>query len=314
MIISRRKYEEPTLIPVACPRPLNALTIDVEDYFHAANLEHCLPRSSWDQLESRVAIGTLRLLDLLAEANVRATFFILGWVARRQRRLVRAIQATGHEIGSHGYAHHLIYQQSPARFRADVCQARNLIEDITGEPVTAYRAPNFSITSKSLWALDVLIEEGFTLDSSIYPIRHDRYGMPGARLEPHPITRPAGTIWEFPPPVWKVRGCALPVGGGGYFRLFPYALTRRGLRAINAAGRPFAVYLHPWELDPEQPRYSPGWLGAFRHYVNLGRTETRLVQLLRDFRLGTLSEALADSPGFRTARKAVPASLPACVA
>jgi polysaccharide deacetylase family protein (PEP-CTERM system associated) len=297
MAVVLRMYDEPALRPDADARPLNALTIDVEDYFHAANLEPCLPRTCWDQLESRVAVGTRRLLDILAEANVQATFFVLGWVARRQRRLVREIQAAGHEIASHGYDHRLIYHQTPAQFRADVCQARNILEDITGQPVTAYRAPNFSIVAESLWALDILIEEGFTLDSSIYPVRHDRYGLPGTPLEPHRIERASGGIWEFPPPVWKVLGCAVPVGGGGYFRLYPYALTRRGLRAINAAGRPFAVYLHPWELDPDQPRFSPGWLRAFRHYVNLARTEKRLVQLVRDFSLGTISAALAHFAG-----------------
>jgi polysaccharide deacetylase family protein (PEP-CTERM system associated) len=274
-------------------RPLlNALTIDVEDYYHVSNLEGCAPRDRWEQLESRVGPSTLRLLDLLAEAGVRATFFVLGWVAQRQRWLVRRIRAAGHEVGSHGYAHQLIYRQTPPQFRADVCRARNLLEDILGEPVRAYRAPSFSVVPDTLWALDVLIEEGFTLDSSIYPVHHDRYGIPGTPLGPHRIQRPGGSIWEFPPPVWQVLRYPLPVGGGGYFRLYPYALTRRGLRAINAAGRPFAFYLHPWEIDVNQPRFQPGWLRAFRHYVGLGRTEKRLRCLLRDFCLGSLSEAL----------------------
>ncbi|MGH7226892.1 MAG: DUF3473 domain-containing protein, partial [Gemmataceae bacterium] len=163
-----------------------------------------------------------------------------------------------------------------------------------GEKVTAYRAPSFSIVKRSLWALDILLEEGFLFDSSIYPTHHDRYGIAGTPLHPHRLKRAGGTLWEFPPPVWRIMKYPLPVGGGGYFRLYPYGLTSRGLRAINAAGRPFAVYLHPWEFDPEQPRLRPGMIRAFRHYVGLRRTETRLMQLLKDFRFGTLSESLGE--------------------
>jgi polysaccharide deacetylase family protein (PEP-CTERM system associated) len=274
---------------------LNALTVDVEDYYHVSTFDRCVDRARWPGLESRVGASTRRLLDRLGDAGVRATFFVLGWVARRQPGLVRGIQAAGHEIGCHGYGHRLIYEQTPDEFRADLRRARDVLQDITGAPVRAYRAPSFSITGRSLWALDVLIEEGFAHDSSIYPTYHDRYGIPGAPLHPHRIRRRGGAIWEFPPPVWRCLGYPLPVGGGGYFRLYPYALTRRGLRAINAAGRPFAVYLHPWELDPGQPRLAPGWVRAFRHYVNLHRTEGRLVRLLRDFSFGTLSESLTSS-------------------
>jgi polysaccharide deacetylase family protein (PEP-CTERM system associated) len=168
------------------------------------------------------------------------------------------------------------------------------LEDILGEPVTAYRAPSFSIVERSLWALDVLVEEGFLFDSSIYPTHHDRYGIAATPPQPHRIERDGGSLWEFPPPVWRLMNYPLPVGGGGYFRLYPYGLTRRGLRAINAAGRPFAVYLHPWEFDPEQPRLRPGMMRAFRHYVGMRRTEARLVQLLKDFRFGTMSQALGE--------------------
>jgi polysaccharide deacetylase family protein (PEP-CTERM system associated) len=271
----------------------NALTIDVEDYYHVTGFEHMVDRSRWDEFEPRVLGSTSRLLDILAEAGVRATFFVLGWVAERQPSLLRRIQHAGHEIGCHSYAHRLIYTQTPQEFRDDLRCARAAIEDVTGEGVFAYRAPSFSITAASAWALDVLIEEGFTIDSSIYPTHHDRYGIPGTRLEPHPIRRAVGDIWEFPPPVCRVGSYPLPVGGGGYFRLYPYAVTRHCLRKINAEGRPFAVYLHPWELDPQQPRMSPGLLRGFRHYVNLRRTEERLVRLLRDFAFGTLSESLA---------------------
>jgi polysaccharide deacetylase family protein (PEP-CTERM system associated) len=281
-------------------RTLNALTIDVEDYYHVSGFERCIPRSEWGCFEPRVAITTNRILEILAEVGVRATFFVLGWVAERQRKLVRAIRAAGHEVGCHSHEHRLIYEQTPAEFRADLRRSRDVLQEILGEPVTAYRAPSFSVTARSEWALDVLVEEGFTLDSSIYPTHHDRYGLPGTPLEPHAIQRPAGVLWEFPPPVWSILGYPLPVGGGGYFRLYPYTVTRRGLRAINKAGRPFAVYLHPWEFDPDQPRLSPGWLRAFRHYVNLRRTEPRLRRLLTDFAFATMNESLARWRGAAT--------------
>jgi polysaccharide deacetylase family protein (PEP-CTERM system associated) len=278
----------------ANPGPvLNALTIDVEDYYHVSAFEKCVKRADWGQYESRVVASTRRILDLLDECGVRATFFVLGWVADQHPELVRAIHAAGHEVGCHGYWHRLIYEQTPDAFREDLCRARDALQDITGERVSAYRAPSFSVTKGSLWALDVLIEEGFTIDSSIYPTRHDRYGLAGAPREPHRVVRPAGELWEFPMPVCRVLGYPLPVGGGGYFRLYPYALTRRGLRAINARGLPFATYLHPWELDPEQPRLAVGRLKAFRHYVNLRRTEGRLVRLLSNFKFGTMTAALA---------------------
>ncbi len=270
----------------------NALTIDVEDYYHVSAFEGVVARADWDGMPSRVAGSTERLLEHLAAANVRATFFVLGWVAERQPSLVRAIRDAGHEVGCHSYAHRLIYEQTEAEFRADLRRGLRVLEDTLGEPITLYRAPSFSITRRSLWALDVLIEEGIRVDSSIYPTHHDRYGIPGTPLAPHRIERPAGSLWEFPPPVWRCLGYPLPVGGGGYFRLFPYRLTRRGLRQINDEGRPFAAYLHPWELDPDQPRLPAKALSRFRHYLNLRRTEDRLLQLLRDFPFGTLTEAL----------------------
>ena len=288
------RLEPDTTTDGARPVPwLNALTIDVEDYYHVSGFDQCVDRRDWDCYESRVGPSTDRLLDCLAAVNVRATFFILGWVAERQPSLVRAIRSAGHEIGCHSYGHRLVYELTPAEFRADLRRGLDALEDALGERVTAYRAPSFSITRQSLWALDVLVEEGITLDSSIYPTHHDRYGIPGTSLEPHRIDLAAGPLWEFPPPVWRLLGYPLPVGGGGYFRLYPYALTRLGLGRINAAGRPFAVYLHPWELDPEQPRLRPGAMRSFRHYVNLRHTEARLMRLLQEFPFGTLSEALA---------------------
>jgi polysaccharide deacetylase family protein (PEP-CTERM system associated) len=272
---------------------LNALTVDVEDYYHVAGFEGIVDRSRWGNFESRIEASTGKVLDVLERAGVRATFFVLGWVAEHYPGVVRTIHGAGHEVGCHSYWHRLIYSQTAADFRDDLRRGRDVLEDITGTPVTAYRAPTFSITRRSLWALDVLIEEDFTVDSSIFPTHHDRYGLAGAPLAPHRLACPAGTLVEFPMPVHAGLGYPLPVGGGGYFRLYPYALTRHLLRGINAAGRPFAAYLHPWELDPGQPRLRPGRLRAFRHYVNLHRTESRLRRLLDDFRLGTLSDALA---------------------
>jgi polysaccharide deacetylase family protein (PEP-CTERM system associated) len=250
-------------------------------------------RADWDRFESRIVASTDTILEILEAASVRATFFILGWVAERQPGLVRTISAAGHEIGCHSYWHRLVYEQTPQAFREDLRRVRGVLQDLVGRPVVAYRAPSFSITRRSLWALDILIEEGFRYDSSIYPTLHDRYGIAGAPLAPHRLVRPAGEIREFPMPVYRGLGYPLPVGGGGYFRLYPYAVTRTGLRAINAAGRPVAVYVHPWEFDPGQPRLAPGRLKAFRHYVNLHRTERRLARLLRDFAFGTLGEVFA---------------------
>jgi polysaccharide deacetylase family protein (PEP-CTERM system associated) len=289
----KNRHIAPPAEPPAPAETLNALTVDVEDYFHVSGFEKCVERSRWDDFPPRVAASTDRVLEVLAGAEVRATFFVLGWVAERQPALVRRIRSCGHELACHGHWHRLVYRQTPQQFRADLRRARTAVEDAGGCRVRAYRAPSFSITRDSLWALDVLVEEGFTLDSSIYPTRHDRYGIPGAPPGPHRVERAAGSLWEFPPPVWRCLGYPLPVGGGGYFRLYPYALTRHALRRVNAAGRPFAAYLHPWELDPGQPRLRPGRLMAFRHYVNLHRTQSRLSTLLRDFRLDTLSAALA---------------------
>jgi polysaccharide deacetylase family protein (PEP-CTERM system associated) len=277
----------------------NALTIDVEDYYHVSSFERWIPREAWDGLESRVERSTWKILHILDRAGVRASFFVLGWVAKNCPSLVRAIHRAGHEIACHSFWHRLVYEQTPQQFREDLRRGRGILESMTGQRVLAYRAPSFSITKRSLWALDVLIEEGFRIDSSIFPTYHPRYGLPGTPLSPHRIQRPTGSLWECPPPVCRVLGYPLPVGGGGYLRLFPYSWTRHWLRKVNAAGRPNVVYLHPWELDPEQPRFAFGRLRTFRHYVNLRRTEERLSSLLQDFRFGTLSEMLAILHGLR---------------
>ena len=293
-----------TLEPAQGIRLVNALTVDVEDYYHVSGFDRCVSRADWDSIAPRLAIGTERILDTLDRAGVRATFYVLGWVAERQPSMVRAIRASGHEIGCHSHGHRLIYEMTPEEFRADTRRSLDVLEDTIGEAVTLYRAPSFSITRKSEWALDILIEEGIRVDSSIYPVHHDRYGIPGTPLVPHRITRPSGSIWEYPPPVCPVWGWPVPVGGGGYLRLYPYSVTRGLLERINAEGRPFAAYLHPWELDPEQPRIRCGWKQRFRHYVGLQRTASRLAKLCRDFPLSTLSDSLAGfCPAARMSRR-----------
>jgi polysaccharide deacetylase family protein (PEP-CTERM system associated) len=285
----------------------NALTVDVEDYFQVAAFSGVLSRADWDSAESRVERNTHALLELFAEFDRKATFFVLGWVAERHPDLIRKIQAQGHEIASHGYSHELIYNQTPAEFRAETERARKLLQDITQGPVLGYRAASYSITRESLWALEILAEVGFEYDSSIFPIRHDRYGLPGAPTEPHRALLPSGrTLVEFPISTVRVGPLRLPVSGGGYFRLYPYAVSRMlAERKLRRSGRPFVFYLHPWEIDPDQPRIRAGALSRFRHYNNLDRCELRLRRLLADFEFSTMTESLAAL----TARD--PAALPA---
>jgi polysaccharide deacetylase family protein (PEP-CTERM system associated) len=272
----------------------SAMTVDVEDYFQVSAFERHIPRSTWDQYESRVVSNTHRVLRLLERHHVRATFFVLGWVARHYPRLVRDIQRAGHEIGSHGYWHRLIYEQTPEQFRADVRQSRLVIEDITGEPVTCYRAPSFSITRDCEWAFEILSDEGFLIDSSVFPVRHHRYGIPDAQRIIHTIHTSRGTIVEFPPSVLRLGRLSIPVAGGGYFRLYPFRLTLVALRRVHRAlAHPLMFYVHPWELDPDQPRLAAGSrLDRARHYVNLARTERRLDQLLRAFPFAPVSDVV----------------------
>jgi polysaccharide deacetylase family protein (PEP-CTERM system associated) len=273
-------------------RLLNALTIDVEDYYHVSGFEKIVSRDDWESYPSRIEASTDRILQILDDHGVHGTFFILGWIADRYPQLVRAIHTAGHEIGCHSYWHRLVYSQTREEFQEDLKRSCRSLEDVIGRAVICYRAPSFSITRRTPWAIEVLIDEGIRIDSSLYPTHHDRYGMPGIPLGPHRIELPNGGLWEMPPPVWRCLGYPLPIGGGGYFRLYPYSLTRLGLRRINASGRPFAVYLHPWEVDPEQPRFKAGFARSFRHYVGLAKTAARLHCLLNDFAFGTLSQAL----------------------
>ncbi len=249
--------------------------------------------ASGTQLESRVCRNTDRLLDLLAEHGVRGTFFVLGWVAERHPALVARIASAGHEIASHGYGHRLVYDQTPAAFREDVRRAKGLLEQASGVPVNGYRAPSYSIVPRSLWALDVLIEEGYAYDASIFPIRHDRYGIPVSARHPYVIDRPGGRLIEVPASTIEVGGMNLPIAGGGYFRLLPYGWTRWGIgRVNNTERRPAIFYLHPWEIDPDQPRLQAGLLGRVRHYRNLDQTESRLRRLLAEFAWGSLRSIL----------------------
>ena len=272
----------------------NALTIDVEDYYQVAAFADIVDYEDWDRHESRVVKNTSRVLQIFSDAGVQATFFVLGWVAKRHPEIVRDIAAQGHEVACHGYSHQLIYRQSRDQFRRETAESKALLEDQAQCPVRGYRAASYSIIKESLWALDILHECGFEYDSSIFPIRHDRYGIPDAEQQPHVHTTPNGaSIVEFPVTALDLHLAKLPLGGGGYFRLFPYWLTRAGLRWVNArTGSPFIFYLHPWEVDVDQPRLEGTWFSRFRHYNNLHRCEARLRSLLRDFEFQPVQNAL----------------------
>jgi polysaccharide deacetylase family protein (PEP-CTERM system associated) len=269
------------------------MSVDVEDYFQVSAFDRVVPRSSWNDMESRVCRNTERLLDIFDEHRVRATFFILGWVADRHPQLVRAVAIRGHEIASHGYGHRLIYEQTHEAFRQDVRRAKALLEDLSGSAVAGYRAPSYSITKRSLWALDILMEEGYQYDASIFPIRHDRYGIPDSPRHMYPVERQHGVLTEVPASTVRLGFVNLPIAGGGYFRILPYAWTRWGISRLNRLERqPAVFYLHPWEIDPDQPRMPAGMLGRFRHYRNLHKTERRLRMLLREFRFAPVQRVI----------------------
>lgn len=273
--------------------PLNALTFDVEDYFMVSAFDGAVPKSAWDGYESRVAANTGRILDLLRERGVKATFFFLGWVGERHPALVRRVREEGHEVACHGYWHRLVYDQTPAEFREDVRRAKRVLEDASGAPVTGYRAPSFSIVKETLWALPILREEGFLYDASFFPAPHARGGMQEAPRWPHRVDGLA----EFPMSVLTLGSRAFGFSGGGYFRLFPYGLIRWGVRRCHREGLPAMVYLHPWELDPDQPRMKGRPADVFKHYVNLRQTEKKLRALLGDFRFSTARDVLKQQAG-----------------
>ena len=271
---------------------LNALTFDVEDYFHVSAFRSRVPIAAWGQHESRVERNTNKVLDILCTAGVRATFFVLGWVAERNPRVVKAIHQAGHEVSCHSYTHDMLTELNPEKFREDIRRSKAILEDLTGAQVLGYRAPSFTIVKDTMWALPILVEEGFYYDSSIFPIRHDRYGMRDANPLCHRLSTNTGFLWEVPPTTVKLGPVRLPIAGGGYLRFFPYRILHRLLRHVERQGTPLVMYLHPWELDPDQPRISASRLSRFRHYNNLDKTEGRLIKLLRDFRFGPICEAI----------------------
>ena len=269
----------------------NALTIDVEDYFQVSAFSPYIPRSEWEALPCRVERNVDRILALLNENDIKATFFTLGWIAERYPAMVQQIVANGHELASHGYAHHRVTEMNPAQFRDDIIRSKQLLEDIGGLPIAGYRAPSFSIGSHNLWALDCLEEAGYRYSSSIYPVRHDHDGMPDApRFAFHP--NPSGKLLELPVTTVRMFGRNLPSGGGGYFRLWPYAVSRWFLQRVNMVDRqPVIFYFHPWEIDPDQPRQQAiNFKTRFRHYLNLSRMEKRLAALTRHFHWGRMDQ------------------------
>lgn len=284
---------QPACITGALHPITNALTIDVEDYFQVSAFAGRIARSQWDSIECRVERNVHRMLDLLAQKNTRATFFTLGWIAERYPALVRRIVAEGHELASHGYGHQRASDLSKAEFTEDVCKAKAILEAIGGVRIRGYRAPSFSIGQGNLWALDVLQASGHEYSSSIYPVKHDHYGSPDAPRFAHPIRE---GLMEIPPTTLRLMERNLPSGGGGYFRLLPYSVSRWMLQQVNQRdAQPAIFYCHPWEMDADQPRVAGvGWKSRFRHRVNLGKTEQRLARLLDDFHWDRMDRIFLD--------------------
>ncbi|HNY64425.1 MAG TPA: DUF3473 domain-containing protein [Deltaproteobacteria bacterium] len=269
----------------------HALTIDLEEFFQIHALSDVIDVASWDTFGCAVEANTNRILDLLEESSIHATFFCLGWIAERNRGLIRDIHARGHEIACHGHLHQLISTQTPQTFREDVAKAKGILEDCTGSPVIGYRAPTYSITNKTLWALDILEELGFSYDSSIFPIYHDNYGIPDAPRHPHRL--PGRSLVEFPISTLKIGSVNIPVSGGGYFRLLPYPVTRAALRYLEKGSEPFIFYIHPWEINRRTPRMdgmSP--LSRFRTYIGINRSLGRFCSLIKDFSFSTVQDVL----------------------
>ena len=272
----------------------HAFTVDLEDWYHGIPIESATKATA----ERRLHVGTDRLLELLASHQARATFFCLTPTAREYAQIVRRLVDAGHDVGSHGESHDLVYDMSPERFRDETRRSIRELEDCCGRRVRSYRAAYFSITQRSLWALDVLAESGIAFDSSIFPVRNWRYGIPGYSRRPVRVDTAHGPLLEFPLPTRRVLGRNLPATGGAYFRLYPYFVTRANVRALEREGIPVVFYLHPWELDPDHPRVPFHWKPRATHYVNLRSTRPRLERLLADFRFTTLAEVLPDAfPG-----------------
>jgi len=276
---------------------IHHFTVDVEEYFHATPLEAWLPRDRWDGLERRSPRLVARLLELLDRRGVKGTFFVLGWLAEREPDVVRAIAAAGHEIASHGWAHRVVHGMQPKDFRTTVRRSKELLEELSGRPVVGYRAPSFSILPGTEWALGILEEEGYEYDSSLFPTSvHPSYGYPDAPRVPHVLDQARGTngtLVEVPPSTCRLAGLELPGAGGAYFRILPYALTRRTLRQAEARGAPGTFYIHPWEVDEHPPSLPAPWRVRARLQTGTGRTGARLERLLRDFEFGPMGDTVA---------------------
>jgi len=279
------------------PGPIrHHFTVDVEEYFQVSALEPFVARSTWETTPSRLAIGTRLLIELLAEAGAQGTFFVLGWVAKYHPGLVREIADAGHEIASHGWGHERVTTLTSEQFRASVRDSKDALEDLSGSPVFGYRAPSFSIVRGGEWALDILAEQGYRYDSSLFPVRRRGYGFAGGARDPHRLDRPAGFLEELPPATVRYGPAVLPAGGGAYFRLFPYSFVRSAFVAAEQRGAPATFYIHPWELDPEQPRLAVPVTTRIRHYGGLRRTVPRLRRLLQEFDFQTIADSLGLVP------------------
>lgn len=267
-------------------------TVDVEEYFQVAALEPYAPRNQWDVLPRRLDVGLHLLLDLLGEHDARATFFVLGWLAERSPALVREIVERGHEVGSHGSDHRRVTAITEDQFRLSVRSSKRLLEDTTGKPVFGYRAPNFSIVRGTEWALEILLQENYRYDSSLFPVWRNGYGFVGGRRDPHRLQLASGTLDEIPPATLNIGPLVFPAAGGAYFRHLPYALVHRALLSAEQRGVPGTFYIHPWELDPGQPRIAAPFLTRLRHYGGLKRTVPRLKRLLSSFRFHSIAAGL----------------------
>jgi len=271
-------------------------SVDVEEHFQVSAFDGVLSRDEWDSQPSRVEPNTIRLLELLGAYRAKATFFTLGWVAERHPGLVRRIVDDGHELASHTWWHKRVFSNTVPEFREEVRRSRDILEQLSGTAVRGFRAPSFSIIPGTDWAFDVLIEEGYQYDSSLFPIRRPSYGYPGAPVYPHLITRPGGRLLELPLATLSIGGIRVPAAGGGYLRQFPLTVIQRAFRNLEREGHPGMFYIHPWEVDPDQPRLPVGWLGRLRHYRGLSRTVERLGILLAEFRFTSVRDWLAANP------------------
>lgn len=269
---------------------MNLLTIDVEDYFQVENLSGVINISEWGDYQVRVEKNTDKILNILSDFNMNATFFVLGWVAERYSEIVKKINNAGHEVASHGYEHKLIFNQTQEEFREDIRKTKQILEDIVKTEVVGYRAPNFSITKDSIWSLDILKDEGFKYDSSLLPVKRKKGGLAEAKRKPYEISIKEGLLMEFPLSTVKIFNKNMSFSGGGFFRLYPYCFTNWAVKEVNREGLPVIFYIHPWEFDPEQPRVNASFMNRFKHYVNLSKTEEKFKRLLGDFEFCSIRE------------------------